>query len=256
MRSFTVFSVCFTAILLVSCETPNGITIGSGGYAMLHFNRLELKYDFSEKYNTDYIQEDIDDFKSFHNLTAQTGYSGVITQLTDILPLGDILEESRKPSITVTLNYLDTIITKKYKREDLGPLDLYNLPARSDVYTGTVKVKSMKSFMHGMQVIWEKSASGPNWPISEFVVSGKIESSSTGITKSGTNNGQGCIAVRPIGNTLKVIPNTIDSSLSDRSYTTDTSPALSPILSNPIYSDGDISDNLRWEAPVIMKIEK
>lgn len=166
----------------------------------------------------------------------------------------DGIEDPRKPSITLTMNCTDTTITKQFNRNDVGPLTLYEIPHREDVYTGTVEVKSCKTFMYGLQVVWKKSASGPNWPFNEFVENGTISGTAPGVVKGGTNNNNGNVAVRD----GEIIKNTGDPRilpLEDKNlvFVKEDTPVVSPTLCKNVYIGGTVSSNVKWEQPTIYK---
>ncbi len=254
---FLLSVIVGTLVSICSCTLPNGVSIGSGGTASIHFDKISLKYDFSKKFQTNFIQDDYDEFKRTHNITTDSDFAGEIDNLNDILWMVDAIpEESRKPSITLTMNCSDTTIVKNIGQFDISAWDIYNIPNRSDVYTGTVEVKSVKTFMYGLQVVWRKTASGPNWPISEFVQNGTVSGTAPGIIKVGTNNGNKNVAIRA-GHILK---NTADLNYfaedireSDNVYTEDTNPVYSPDLCKDIYIDGKTTNEVEWSKPAIYK---
>ena len=241
-------------LLIASCSPQPGIYIGDGGKTTIHFNTIALKYDFSQKFQTSFIESDCEEFMRNHNIQSDSKYSGTIDNLKDIYYMIDGIEDSRKPSITLTMNCTDTTITKKFNNEDVGPWDLFQITYREDVYTGTVEIKSCKTSMYGLQVVWKKSASGPNWPINEFVQNGTISGTAPGIVKGGTNNNNGNVATR----NGEIIRNTGDRYLlpienENLAFIAEEAPVISPALCKNVYIGGNISSNVEWDQPAIYK---
>ena len=222
----------------------------------MHFNEIALKYDFSTKFQTNYIIGDYQEFKFYHNIQSDSYFSGEINDLTDILFMADGVEEPRRPSITLTLNCSDTTIVKKFSNSEIAPLDLFDIPYREDVYTGTVEIKSYKTLMYGLQVVWKKTASGPNWPINEFVKDGTISGTAPGIIKGGTNNGNGDFATRGGGILINTNDRTLLNSndyMATAQFVVEENPIFSPNLTGEIYLGGEMSDDVEWEKPVVYK---
>ena len=255
-----------TLFCLFSCSFPNhGITIGNGGTADIILSDLSLKWDFTKKCDPNFILDDCEEFKFAHNiLPPGTGLTGEIKSFKDILWMADSFESSRKPSIKVTLHChsdledKDTTVTKTFTWDEVGPLELYQIPYRDDIFTGEVEIKSCKTMMHGLQVVWKKTASGPNWPINEFIKDGEVSpgNAPAPITKGGTNNSNGNVAANSGG----IIPNTIEDILEYEELIEgpieveiELEPIYSPSLAKPFYINGTMSEKVEWGKPNIYK---
>jgi hypothetical protein len=267
--------LCIMLFLLSSCDQYiyDGAPDGTGQINRvtdLVFNKVELIYDLGTKFDTRFLADDLDDFKFAHGVSKSRD---TIKSLLDIVRNADCLEESNKPSIYIALHCPDTVIEKTYKNYmDVGDKALYGIPAPDDVKTGTVVIKTCKTFMHGIQVRWEKEASQPNWPLKEVVSkadSKNISGNAPAVTKGGTNNGNGDAATRnggiitntyygggdidPIGDlpTASLDPREIEYE-GDREKV----PFYSPTLCRPVYSGGTFRSDIEWDKPIIVKISQ
>ncbi len=252
-------------------------TPGSGGSSQVYvpFNKVELIYDLGLKFDTTWLDNDLTDFACYHGVSRARD---TIKSLLDIMEcVYDIPEEARRPSIDVTLHCRDSIFKKTYKKPDdgVGHYSLDNLPYTEDfIATGIIVIKSAKtSTPNGIQVRWEKSASYPNWPIQELVVTATkdgITGNAPGVTKGGTNNGNDDVATRYGG----IIPNTygdegdcldpigdlptatLDPRRLEYEGVCVDDPFYSPTLCRPIYSGGAFNADLEWEKPIIVKLSQ
>lgn len=261
--------------ILSSCENSStviwrGEDDGTGHIervSYITFDKVELIYDLSQKFDVDYLAGDLQDFMVIHNVSK---YRDTLRSLLDVVGNSTwISEESNKPSIEVTLHCSDTILKKTYKRSDegVGPNSLDNLPYTEEfIATGTMVIKTCKTTHHGIQVRWEKSASYPNWPIKEIVATAdpkNISGTAPAVTKGGTNNGNGDAATRNGG----IITNTLDGldpldpigpsvTLDSSGFELEEMALFSPTLCRPVYSEGSFRNDLEWEKPIIVKVSQ
>ena len=268
--------------LLSSCSMPGGVSVGSGGQGSISFDKVALKYDFSKKCNIHQIAADYAEFRIYHNYIPDPNiplndprmdpqkpeyYVGSINYLQDILFMVDAAPEGRKPSITLTMyGERDSVVTKKFSKDEVFSNTLENIPSLQPVYTGTVEVKSYKTSQYGLQVVWKKSASGPDWPFHEFVKDGTLSAGTPGIVKGGTNNGNGNIAGRDGG----FLDNTghlylhyyydpsgdyhiVGSEDGSVQLVIEEEPFYSPDLCEEVYVGGEFSNEVEWDKPVIYR---
>ena len=237
----------------------------------LLFDKVELIYDLGSKFDTRFLDDDLDDFKFAHGVSRSRD---TIKSLLDIVRNADCIEESNKPSIEVTLHCSDTVVKKIYKNYmDVSDNCLFAIPAPDDIKTGNVVIKTCKTSMYAIQVRWEKEASQPNWPLKEVVStadSKNISGNAPAVTKGGTNNGNGDAATRNGG----IITNTYGSEgealdpVGDLPTATldprnlefegicEEDPFYSPTLSRPVYSGGTFRSDIEWDKPIIVKISQ
>ena len=88
---FLLSVIVGTLVSICSCTLPNGVSIGSGGTASIHFDKISLKYDFSKKFQTNFIQDDYDEFKRTHNIT----YSGRYPFSIPVIPVHFFVSKDR-----------------------------------------------------------------------------------------------------------------------------------------------------------------
>ena len=259
-KNYTVRMVAWIGVVLglCSCTFPNGVSIGpvndNGEKTItMKFSKVSLKFDLSKKFNTDFISGEYSELICAHNLMYNSGFSGTITSLNDIIWLEDNYDETHKPSITVTIE--DPFgSTTKYActKNDVVGNTVFGIPNIQDFKQATIEIKSVKTITYGIQIVWKKSAVKDNWPINEFVADGTISYSNEfpSILKAGTNNGNGNVAVR--NNT--VISNTSDGKVSPKSrFVVEERQVVSPDLCKPVAVGGTVSNAAKWSKPTICK---
>ena len=251
-----VLTLLLLMSLLSSCD--NSFSVDSQGNTSLSFSKVSLKYDFSKKFYTNYILNDYNEFTIHHNIVIDPSighqlpayYSGEIDNIVDVLVFADAVPKSQKPSIKLEMYCKDTTIKKSFSLEEVTPYSISNVPKRDDVAHGLVEIKSYKTTMYGLQVVWRKDATAPNWPFHDFITDGTINSDADWIVKVGTNNGRGNVAVRDggiIGNTCMVGGEFHIVEIEDE-------PLYSQSLEEAIYIGGEFSNEVEWDAPVIYRI--
>lgn len=258
MRTKVLFLLILMS-LLSACDTSGGITADSQGNYSLSFSKISLKFDFSKKFYTNYILNDYIEFKNHHcltndpNVTPQSPefFSGEIDNFVDILALADGLPNSQKPSIKLEMYCPDTTIKKSFSRNDVSHYSVSGVPKRNDVAHGFVEIKSYKTTMYGLQVVWRKDGTYPNWPFHDFITDGTINSDVNYIVKVGTNNGRGNVAVREGG----IIGNTCMVGGEYHIVVIEEEPLYSQSLEGPIYVGGELSNDVEWDTPAIYKLK-
>ena len=233
--------------------------------------RVSLAFNLSKNNQNGDVSSDYREICQGHSLfPSANDYRGEITDLTKILVNENFFDENRKPSITVLISGISRDTTKVFTKEEVGQTVLCNIPRLKDFRSSTLTIKSLKT-ESGLQIVWEKKNSGPEWP-NVLIIDGEIKTESewdseslSVVVKSGTNNANGDFAVRPNGEEYDIIPNTVedqedvleaeesvDSEIDLGDYCEVEDPMISPTLLRSIYSGGCFRNDLRWKAPVIL----
>lgn len=256
---FYVFLFMVSFLFLSSCQLPEGVSIGpidnTGQETIkIELNKVALKFDFSTGVNTSFIMGDYGEFITAHNAIKQdwSNCSGTIDNLANILWNEDLYDTDHKPSITVDLfeAFNNESQVHNCKKGDVTYNTVFGIPYVRHLNKVTIKIKSIKTRDNGVQIVWEKTAFKDNWPINEFIKDGKVYCENSSITKVGTNNDNGNVAVR--GNTI--ITNTSNKIITkEDDFILDEKQLISPDLCKPVLLNGSESTGAQWSKPVIYK---
>ena len=242
-------------VISYSCTLPNGVSFGPTGSngektINLEFRTVSLRFDFSKSLNTAFIDGDYNEFIVYHNVPYNSNYSGAVTTLANILWDEDRYDEDHKPSITVTIEDHNGTQKHSCKKEDITWNTVLGIPNPDHLYKATIEIRSIKTIPNGIHVVWSKKATNDNWPINEFVADGHVFCDAPSITKGGTNNDNGNVAVRDGA----IIDNTCNQKAECKGkYALAEECFISPDLQKDVFIGGHKSADIRWEEPAIYK---
>lgn len=245
----------------------------------VEFKNVALKFGFNNFFDKEKVPYnlagDYQELCSYYGLMPNNDYSGEITELFTLLARENEYDADHKPSVTLiaeTPNLIDTI---HFGPDNFRANNEVSLNDSYDTTTkGTITVKSPKTNIYGVRVVWEKIFTENNWPDREFVAEcDTITSDFDSYLKGGTNNDRGDVATR----NGCIVPNTflnildIDDALDESHGPTvayedygntgidlkgikEENVFLPPILENPILVGGRESKNYKWSTPTIYRV--
>lgn len=257
------------AYILSTASACDGDSSGSGGGsdeirndATYEFEKVNLVYEIPEESGTlTSIYVDLGELSMAHWIDG-TKLNGTITDLNNILYFEEDYPEDRKPEIKVTMKLYDnTIVEHKCSKHDIGNNYVQNIPNYgANVINLTVSVKSIKTTLHNMQLCWTKAFDLTNtqwWdPNLDKALSGDAKVTILGYTKYLGDDDQ--LFVRDKNGTYEIATYIKDYSLIN---TPDTNliielPDTPPIKAMPIYKEGKIADDIEWDSPIAVRVER
>lgn len=261
-------------ITITSPETsPCGMKAVDLG-SSLFFNSVSLRYDFqSYSSMTAVLAPDFAELARIHpsmSLLQSGTLSGEIEWLSEITNMSDMVsDESSKPKISIQFSDVECeAVGYMFQETEIEPSQvsgnsISNVHAYSTPLSYiTYKIRSVKTPDHNVQLVWEGTINVTNI-IYNIIDEAVIESDLSAFATVSTCVLDDIIACRldPEDQSLVVIDigenMTIEDLNEPENWAIEKDAFyFSPDLEGPVYSGGDLNEEIEWEKPIIISEQR
>lgn len=226
----------------------------------LSLSSVNLKYDLTNCVFGDAVWHEL---MEYHYEIMEK--KGSIKYLSTILNRrDDMADEARKPSIKATLSSSICYngITKTFEPDEVIGLLIKNVPAFGvHLEKLVLSIKTIKTIANEAQLCWEANIPVKNMADIRIDADSKLNCECSWFSYLKTIIGGNRIGVREIRSGEKVFYKEIENTgmalktCDDVEYKiAEDVLDVSPILKRPIYTEGRVADDVRWEVPMLVEI--